>query len=105
MRIRHVDDKIIVTGLFSVLYTPLSLALWYETGRTASLSVIMLIGLLIILGYLVVESLLQNRRKRIRRTYIELYEEPELIEDESPEPDLEGFRQLFSDKTSGGEAI
>ena len=91
-------SELIVTVLFFTLYTPLSIAIWYEMGMTASLSIIMLIGLTTILLYLMVEfarceirTFLRSRR----RNYIILKGDP-VIEQEDESNEFIGFRMLFS---------
>jgi len=107
----------IITALFLSIYTPLSIAIWYFTGQTTNLVIVMLIGLSIITAYLYVQIArykLRWRLKRLfrtRRTYITIDDEPEEeIETESEEQDynldnFEGFRNLFSQDKPGGEAI
>ena len=107
--------EIIITALFLSLYTPLSIALWYFTGQTTNLVIVMLIGLSITTAYLYIQIARYKLRWRFRRffrrrrTYITIDDESE--EEIEPEKqdyeldNLEGFRTLFSQDKPGGEAI
>lgn len=107
--------EVLITALFLSIYTPLSIALWYFTGQTTNLVIVMLIGLSIITAYLYIQIARYELRWRFRRlfrtrrTYVTLDEEPEEeIEPEENEFDvdnMEGFRNLFSQDKPGGEAI
>ena len=107
--------ELIITLLFLALYTPLSIAIWYKTGKTANLLVVMLIGLSIITIYIYFEIarhkirkiLRQRFRRTIPRTYVRIKSEYEIEEKETEKEveNLVGFRNLFSQNKHGGEAI
>ncbi len=104
--------ELIITLLFLALYTPLSIAIWYATGKAANLLIVGLVGMSIIAAYLYIQiaryelgwRIKALLRRRFRRTYITIDEEPE-IEDEPDDCDYEdmtGFRALFSPKNMHG---
>lgn len=99
--------EIIITALFLSIYIPLSIALWYFTGQTTNLVLVMLIGLSIITAYIYIQLARYKLRWRFRRffrrrkrTYITIDDEPEEKIEPEQEQDydlenLEGFRSLF----------
>ncbi|MEA3229757.1 MAG: hypothetical protein U9P44_02475 [archaeon] len=117
--------ELAITLLFLALYTPLSLALWYVSGKVMNLVFVFIIGLSMITAYIYAEIARYKLRRIIRRrtafprTYIRLksVEEIEEEEPENEEPEIEdeeagqefdtlvGFRRLFSQEQAGGEAI
>lgn len=122
--------ELAITLLFLALYTPLSLALWYVSGKVMNLVFVFIIGLGMITAYIYAEIARYKLRRIIRRrtalprTYIRLKSVEEIEEDyseteepENEEPEIEdeetgqefdtlvGFRRLFSQEQTGGEAI
>ena len=107
--------ELIITLMFLALYVPVSLAIWYTTGRTANLVIVMFIGLSIITAYIYVEIARYEAKRFLRRRFSRpiqrIYREhnkPETEEEPAscqPDPFL-GFRHLFSqDSTPGGGAL
>jgi len=98
--------ELIITTLFLALYLPLSVAIWYVQGKSASLLIVMLIGLVIIDSYLVVQvirtELMRHSRRRFRTTV--RITEPRSSVTEKPD-DYVGFRNLFSENPHGGGAL
>lgn len=119
----RLHKEVAITLLFLALYTPLSIALWYKSGKVINLVFVFVIGLGMACLYIYAELLRFYIGKRRRRTYIQLreepdeeepeededddeedYEEPEIIEPIPEYSGLEAFRALFS-QTHGGETL
>jgi hypothetical protein len=98
--------ELIVTTLFLALYLPLSLAIWYAQGKTASLLIVMLIGLVIIDSYLAVQVIRTELKRHSRRRYRTTVRITEPRRKVAEEPDdYVGFRTLFSDNLHGGGVL